>query len=87
MLTVTISVIDRSSVVYERHYKWLKRHLYEPLQIISMSFKYDTQNLFSICIKHPANNKHGFEVITIFVDGYDTIYKIEGELPWTSQRS
>lgn len=80
MLTLTILKLDRDSVVYERHYKLLQRHLFEPLKIISISFKHDSSDIFSVSVIYPANNKHGFEVITIFLDSYGTIYKLEGEI-------
>lgn len=76
MLTLTILALDKESVVYTHHYKWLKSHMHEPLKVLSISFKHDTDEIFSISIL-----KSKSDVITVFVNGYNTVYRLEGELP------
>lgn len=82
MLTVTISVLDRNSVVYEEHYEWLQRHLFEPLDILCLNFHHETGELFSISVKQPVATEQKFEVITIFLWHYMTVYRLEGDVPW-----
>ncbi len=83
MLTVAISALDRDSVINDEHYEWLKRHMYEPLDVLCLNFMHETGELFSISVAQPTPEAtHGFDVVTIFLWHYRTVYKIGGDLPW-----